>query len=834
MIDIAGNKLMIKKVILFLLYIIIITNVKLAHGKGMSETKIIIVGEIIDKETKEPLEFSSIIFYTKKDSVVIAGGISDDKGKFSIEVNQTAFFIKVEFIGYGSKIISEINLKNGQQVLDLGTIELEPSVETMEAVEIRVAKSSVMLRLDKRVFNVGKDLVSAGGTAEDILRNVPGVSVDVDGSITLRSSTGVLILLNGRSSSLLDSDNSAGLRQIQASQIDKIEVITNPSSRYEAEGTAGIINIILKSSQEKGLNGSVNANIGHPENFGLGANINYNKNKFNWFTGIGAWYVNRPGTGSFRNQFYDLGNPDNTLFSNMDRTHERKSLVGFFKFGADYRINSKNTLMTSLSLRSSNDNNPSQLIYKDALGSIDNIFLITQRDESETEEEGEIDCFLTHKKVFDRKGHQLITEVQYENRTEEEVSIYKELFFDKNNAAIDTTDFNQLSNNEEGNKLFIVKSDYIQPFGKESKFELGFQSSFRSIGNDYKVRELLNNVEIPDTNFTNNFKYEEIIHGIYGNVGSKVDKFSFQFGLRIEHSDVITKLLLTNENNPRNYYNFFPSAFFTYDLSSSDALQLSYSRRIQRPSFWDLNPFFTLRDRRNIFRGNPNIEPELTDSYELGYVKYWEKGSLSSIAYYRKTDDVIKRLQRVDINNPERTITQAENLDFKRNFGVEITYFFSPKKWYLLNGDVNIYHSNSQGTYEYAGESYSVGGKSFSMKSKVSARFSYWEKVTTQFTISYEAPRRTTQGINKSTTGVDIASSIDLLKSNGTLTLSVGDLFNTRRRRSISEDETFISEDNFLWQSRSILLSFNYRFNQQKNRNHIYSFPKEENEDENF
>ena len=793
-----------------------------------------IIGKIVDGSTATPLEFGTITLYSQEDSLIITGGISDVKGKFLIETNNKSFFIKVEFIAYKAKTIDKIELKREGALLDLGTIKLVPDIEMLGEVSVRAEKSSIIMSLDKRVFNVGKDLTSRGGTAEDILRNVPGVAVDIDGNLTLRSAGTVRVLLDGKPSLLISGDHSNGLRQIQANMIEHIEVVTNPSARYEAEGMAGIINIVLKKNKRKGLNGSVNTNVGVPDNYGLGVNINYKKNKLNWFTGIGGWYVNRPGTGSFRNQFYNLENPDSTIFSSMDRTHERQSMPIYFKIGADYEFNAKNILMTSFSYRRSNHNNSSELIYEDAYGNPDNIFLITQRQENETENEAGLKYFLTYKKLFSRKGHYLITDVRYEDRTQKEVSFYDEMYFKKGNIQMDTSDLNQLSNEEEGNRRLGIRLDYVQSFKEEGKFEGGFQSSFRTITNDYRVRELVDEIEIPDPYFTNNLDYNEHIHAVYANFGNKINKFSFQFGLRAEYSDVKTRLLVTKETNPRKYTNLFPSTFFTYDLPDNNAIQLSYSRRIQRPSFIDLNPFFTLIDRRNIFRGNPNVDPELTDSYELGHVKYWEKGSLSSILYFRKTDAVIKRIQRVDENFPDRTITQAENLDFKRNYGLELIYSFSPNKWWQVNGDVNFYHSLSQGTYLYAGQAIFVGGESFSMTAKTSSRITLWKKVITQATFNYAAPRTTTQGVNKSMLALDFAASMDLLKNNGTVTLSINDIFNTRRRRSVSEDLTFISEDNFLWQSRSVLLSFNYRFNQLKKRNDIYSYPVEEENDETF
>jgi len=813
-------------------------NGMLTSENGMipsSKVTVILSGKVVDKSTQKPLEYSTITLYSLEDSSIITGVIANKKGDFSIKTSLEKFFIKIEFIAYQPKTINKIDLTGKQKKLDLGIIDLMPNLEMLQGVEVRAEKSSIMMSLDKRIFNVGKDLVSEGGTAEDILRNAPGIWVDINGNVSLRSSGSVRILINGQTSLLISGESLEGLRQIRANSIDYIEIITNPSARYEAEGMSGIINIVLKKNQDKGLNGAISSNIGHPDNFGLGGNLNYKKNKFNLFAGMGAWYINRVGTGNFRNRFFNLGKIDSTLFSNMDRMHERRSMPVNAKIGVDYYLNPQNTLTTSFSYRTSKDKNTSQLIYKDAYGSLDNIHLITERQENEKGKDDNLSGFLRHERLFSKKDHQLTTDIRYEKETEMETSLYDEKYFDGENIQIDTSGFNQLTNNESGNRLLVIKSDYILPLGKASKFEGGFQSSFRTITNDYGVNQIINNVETPDSNFTNNFKYHEIIHGVYANYGSKFEKLSFQTGIRVEYSDIESGLNIMNETKGNQYLNFFPSAFIGYDLQDNNGIQLSYSRRIERPTFLDLSPFFTLRDRRNIWKGNPNIRPEFTHAFELGYIRYWKRGTLSAVTYYRKTKDVIKRIQRIDERFPETTITQTENLALKRNFGIEFTYSFRVANWWRLNGDTNFFHSFSGGTYEYQGKDIYVGGKSFSLTSKTISRMTFWEKLNTQMIFTYSAPRTTTQGVNRATIALDFATSIDVLNNNnGTIALSISDVFNTRRRRSFSEDETFYSEDNFLWQSRAIILSFHYRLNQHKKQSQIYSSPIKENNEERF
>lgn len=805
------------------------------NGKDLPiEKTITITGKVVDEDTGNPLEYSTVRLYSLEDSVVIAGDVTDNKGRFSIAISKTAFYIEIEFFAYKTKTIDKVNFRNGRDVMDLGTIKMELNPEVLGTVEVRAKKSSVMMTLDKRVFNVGQDLVSQGGTAEDILRNVPGVWVDINGEVTLRSSEGVLILLDGQNSLLVDGENSEGLRQIQASSIESIEIITNASAKYEAGGSAGVINIILKKNDKDGFNGGIGSNLGHPHNYGFGVNMNYRKKKINLFAAAGIWYIQREGTGEFRNRFFHPLDSDSTLFSNMDRTHKRRGVPINAKVGIDYYLNPSNTLTSSFSHRQSNDDNTSELIYRDGYGSIDNVYLITQRQENEEGKESNFNGFLRHRKKFSKKKHSLTSEIRYEREIEVESSIFDEKYLNGNKIPIDTIDFDQSTHNESRNNLLIARSDYVLPLEHESKFEAGFQSSFRTIGNDYMVNNIINDVSMLDTNFTNNFSYDEIIHGVYANYGSKIKNFSFQTGLRMEYSNIKSRLNTGDGLKHSKYLSFFPSAFVGYNFKKDNGIQLSYSRRIERPTFLDLNPFFTIRDRRNIWKGNPNIRPEFTHVFEFGYIKYWDKGTLSAMTYYRRTKDVIKRIQRLDDRFPETTITQTENLDIKENFGIEFTYTFTLYEWWKLNGDMNFFHSSSEGTYNYQGEDVYVGGESFSLTSKTTTRFTFWKKLNTQATFSYSAPRTTTQGVNRAAYSLNLAASMDLLKNNGTITLSATDIFNTNRRRSYSEDETFYSEDNFLWQSRSIILSFHYRLNQHKKQSQIYSSPIKEDNEEQF
>ncbi|MFT4971030.1 MAG: ferric enterobactin receptor [Saprospiraceae bacterium] len=814
-----------KKSLTFLLYFLATFTFLTAQDSYQSAeistlkppVKATIKGKIVDAETNESLGFSTITLFAQKDSTVVTGSITDMDGNFLMETTPGRYFAKAEYIAYQSKFIENIELKKGKLNLDLGKIKLAGDAKTLAQVEVRAEKSQMTMSLDKRVFNVGKDLASAGGTAEDILDNVPSVTVDVEGNVSLRGTGGVRILVNGKPSSLISAENPNGLRQIQASMIDRIEVITNPSARYEAEGMAGIINIVLKKNQAKGLNGSFDVNVGYPEDFGLGINLNYRKNKFNWFTNIGLRYRNGPGSGSLKQIFYNE-NPDSVLFTQMKRKHERGGYSGNFKFGADYFFNPKSILTTAFSYQRGDENNSARLIYRDSYGSFDNVSLITNRTDNEFEDEADLEYSLTYRRIFEKKGHEFTADIRYEDRTEMEGSVFEETYFNGENVALNLPVFDQRSDNSEGNERLNVKVDYVQPFSKDSKFEIGMQISFRTIDNDYVVKEVRNGEEFIDPNFTNQFIYDENIHALYSSYGNKINKFSYQIGLRAEYSDVRTELATTNEINDRQYANLFPSAFISYNLKEKNAVQLSYSRRIRRPRFWDLNPFFTLSDRRNTFSGNPNLNPEFTNSYEFQHIKYFEKGSLSSSIYYRHTDDVIQRIQKPVEGFPDRTQTAPENLATQKDMGIEFTYNYSAAKWWRLSGDVNFFYSEVAGSYEFEDKVIDLYGETYSMTGRLTSKTTLWKKIDTQVRINYRAPRTTAQGKYKSITSVDIGANIDILKNNGTLTLSVRDLFNSRRRRGVTQGFNFESENEFQWRERSFVLALNYRLNQKKKR----------------
>ena len=771
--------------------------------------KLKIVGKIIDEQSNNPLEFATISFFNIADASLIGGGLSELDGTFTAEIPDVPAYAVIEFIGYDAVTINPIQVENAvkkSKVVDMGNILISQSSLDLQEVEIRAEKSETQFSLDKRVFNVGKDLANRGGSAVDILDNVPSVTVDVDGEVSLRGSTGVRILVNGKRSGLGES-----LRNIPSNQIERIEVITNPSARYDAEGMAGIINIILKKDTRQGFNGSFDANIGSPFQSGLGANINYRKNKINWFAGYGFQYRESPGQGKQVNRFFKS---DTTNITNLDKTYQRNGISNTLRLGMDYFFTDKTSLTASFRYQDSEQDNETVNLYDDYINSFPgNLVGSAIRTDDEVENESQLEYSLNFSKEFSSRDHVLKVSIDYEDELEVESSNFEELISVK--GAPDRTLY-QRSKNDEGQKEWVVQADYIHPFSKDHKIEFGVKGSFRDITNDYAVEEITGGEWRILDSISNNFIYNENIAAAYTQYGNTFGKFSFQLGLRYEYADITTELLQSMQRNQRNRGDFFPSAFFSYKVSEVDAMQISYSRRIRRPHFWHLNPFFTYNDRRNLFSGNPNLNPEYTDSYELNYLKFWDNTTLTAGLFYRHSTGVIERIRRIiEVDGIEVTQLKPENLAERNDYGLELSLSYSALKWLRLDASGNLFRSITNGTN--LGESFE--NDTYTWTSKFTSRFTFWKGSDLQLRMNYRAPRETTQGKNKSMTSLDIGWSKDFLaKKNLTVTLSVRDVFNSRKRRYEQYGENFSTVGEHQWRARSVNLAFNYRINQKKQR----------------
>jgi len=763
-----------------------------------------IVGMVQDSISNVPLGYATIQIIKVADESIATGGITDDAGKFEIDIPLGEYYAIVDFIGYKQVTTSSFMLSKSTPRYEMGKLLIAPVANTLDEIVVQAEKSSMELSLDKRIFNVGKDLGNAGGSASEILNNIPSVTVDAEGEVSLRGSNNVRILIDGKPSGLVSFKGGSGLQQLQASLVEKVEIITNPSARYEAEGMGGIINIVLKKDRKQGFNGSFELSGGNPLNVGGAANLNYRKNNLNFFINYGISYRKLPST---RSVYQEVYSNDTTLISEHSFDHELEGFSQNIRGGLDYFFSETSILTASYLFRRSDGTRYSFIQYDDYLQSLNNSLGYTTRIQEEDEAEPNNEYAVSYKKLFERKGHEFNADIRFLDNWEDSDQVYTESNYSAAGEKIGSS--LQLSPNFETEKQLLFQADYIYPFGKEGKLEVGARSSTRDITNDYLVSEEDVSGEFqPLPGLDNDFTYSENINSAYGIYANKVKKVAYQIGLRTEWTDIETVLEETGEKNPREYVNLFPSAHLTFDLVNDHAIQMSYSRRIRRPTYRELTPFFTFADNRNFYSGNPDLNPEFSDVFEIGHIKYFEKGSLASSIYYRTTDGIAQSIRTVDSEGFSNS--RPENLKNEQAYGLEFTAGYTPVPWWKLDFNFNLYHaeidaSNFNTAFDSKTDTWFV---------RQTSRFTLSPKSDLQFRANYEAPKKVPQGKTKSLYYFDLAFTQDIFGERGTLTLNAADILNSRKFRSIIQGDNFYAETESQRQQRQINLTLSYRINQ--------------------
>ena len=763
-------------------------------------------GTILDGSNREPLPFASVGVYSERDSL-IGGGISDDKGRFNVDLPFGKFYALVEFMGYEAVKTDFFSLNRENSNVDLGNISLASSAADLEEVVVQGDKTLMELSLDKRIFNVGKDLANAGGTASDILMNLPSVAVDPEGNVRLRGSTNVRILIDGKPSGLVSFKGGAGLRQLQANMVERVEVITNPSARYEAEGMAGVINIVLKKDNKQGFNGSFEVIGGSPLNAGFSTNVNYRKNRINWFLNYSFARRHQPNRKELYQEVYNQDGTTSILLQNNSGIF--RNYNNNIRGGLDYYFSESSILTASYLWRRNDGRRITDIRYEDYLNSTDNFqgYSLRRQDEKESEPNSEIS--VNYKKTFAQKGHELVTTFTYLNYWERSDQVFTEFFFNPQGVSTPQRDLYQTSLNDEYENQYLLQLDYTKPFAKEGKFETGIRTSFREMENDFLVSQRNESGEVlPLPGLDNIFLYDENILAAYGILGNKTGKWTYQGGLRAEHTDIRTTLVETNVQNPRKYTNLFPSAHFTYSISTENAFQLSYSRRVRRPVYNDLSPYVTFSDQRNFFSGNPDLNPEFTDAFELGHIKYLDKGTVFSTVYFRNTVDKIERIRRVNENGFAETL--PFNLTGEQSVGVEFTADYRLKEWWKLNTNLNFFHASIDGSNVQA----DFQAKTTSWLLRQTSRFTLGSGWDMQLRANYDARQKTAQGVRKGIFFMDFSASRRIMQERGTIILTANDILNTRWNRSITQGLGFYTEEDSQMIRRQINLTFSYRIKQ--------------------
>ncbi|KZS42662.1 TonB-dependent receptor [Aquimarina aggregata] len=803
------------KKFLFVLSLFVLYTIQ-AQQRNFPTGPINIKGIILDQDTNTPLEYATLSFFNPRLQKVVTGGITDGNGQFNIEIDAGVYDISIEYISFETKKISKQKLfKN----TDLGTITLALDRESLDDVVVIAEKTTVEVRLDKKIYNVGKDLTVSGGTVSDVLDNVPSVSVDVEGNVALRGNDNVRILINGKPSGLVGLNSTDALRQLPAESIERVEVITSPSARYDAEGTAGILNIILRRSKLQGLNGAITINSGYPLRAGISGNINYRTGDFNFFTTSGYNYREIPGNSLSETRFLNiddngLDNPDTFLNEKRDFDRIRKGLNT--NFGVEWYINDSSSLTTSFLFRSSdNESNTTNIISEpDANGTIlsQNI-----RFDPEIEDDVTKQFSLNYTKNFNTSGHKLTFDFQKEKSNEEEDSRITQ----DNQSAI------ELVNTNEDQDRILLQADYVLPLKKKSQFELGYRGNFNTLDTDYLVQIEDNGIITTDTDLSNTLLYKEYVNAVYSQYGSKTGKLSYLLGLRIESTRITIDQQTTNDLSKKNYTDVFPTVNLGLEISEKQSITLGYNRRIRRPRSRFINPFPSRSSATNLFQGNPDLDPSYANTFDLGYLHKFGKLTLNSSVYYNRSTQVFNFISEdtgdtatigVDENDVPVIVPVIRrtpiNLTSADRYGFEFTLIYNPSRKWRINGNFNAFQNNVRG--ENNGES--LDADNFSWFARLNNKITLPAKIDWQTSIFYRGPNENAQTKSDGIFSTTLAFSKDLFKEKASVTFNVNDVFNSRKRMSTATTSTFISDSEFQWRERSFNLSFTYRFNQKKKK----------------
>lgn len=757
-----------------------------------------VMGQILD-EAGQPLEFATIKVLSKADSSLITGVSSGEDGNYVLEkVPFGDYLLKTTFFGY-TAIYDELSLSAESPFARKEPVKMSISEELAE-VQIEHEVKVFETKIDKKIYNVDKDLNSKGGNGLDVLRNVPSLDVDANDVITLRGDENVNIFIDGRPSSM---PASVLLKQLPASAIEKVEIVTNPSAKYDPEGMSGIINIVLKKNKTQGFNANVNVSMGRGKTnkYNGSLMLSYKNDKFNvtsnlnYFTGPFWWGGDGGRTFDYEGSEQSLNNEDEGQFHS-------NSVFG--KVGVDYFANEKNTLYLNGSLNQNlgwqtgfnNYENFNEGIYTGS--STRNTFGDSPRQGYEINGGWQTQ--------FDTPEHTFDLDAQYSSNVEDKHQRYWEKFYDVNGTYNGTPALQNL-NTLSDRQVLLIKGDYVKPFNDSTSLEAGIHSTTRLTGSDIYSENLdwSTNQFVPDTNMNNEFQYNQQVFAAYTTFGQQRGKFGYKLGVRVEQTNTDSELITTQEKFTNDYFSIFPSGHLSYKLKQVNEFQLSYSRRINRPDLGVLNPFAVMNDRYTVQRGNPFLKPEFVDVFELSYLRTSKKYTLNATTYYRKINDMMRRFLT---NEGELASVSYVNLSSSTLTGAELITGYTPNKWLRATLTLNYWNSTVNDTTT-GNEDFNTDG--WSANAAVSFRFKKgW---SFQFNGRYNGEMQVTQGVILPMYGMDLSASKQILKQKGSISVRASDIFGTRRFAFISEDVPGIQfTTNRYWESQTVYVTFNYFF----------------------
>lgn len=766
---------------------------------------------VIDGLSKEPVGFASAALLTQASKSYVKGMQTVDDGKILFtDVAPGVYAIRITYVGYENYLQEQVTVEAGQRV-ELGNILLKASGELLEEVVVEGTPPPMQLGIDRKIFNVAQSTISVGGNASDLLSNVPSLQVDMDGSVSLRGSSSVRVLINGRESSLGGGDITQVLQAMPANMIERVEVITNPSSKFDAEGQSGIVNIVLKKDTRIGLNGSINASAGSYNNYNTGLNLNFRGDKLNYY---GGYHFNR------RNSVGD-GFNSTRQYANESLTENRSSsnrlgLNHSIRLGTDYYITDKTLIGLSgdISLRGNDRNEDMFYSYHN------NPQFTGTSDRASRQDEDDIgfDLDLDFEHKFAREGELLSASFDYGNDSEAGVNRFDQVFTD-----VGMVPDRRVNDTREAGRSIRAHIDYVRPLGEDSKFEAGYRTSIRRADEEQRSRyfDADQNAFVPDYDLTNDFDMENTVHALYANFQNKItDRLGFQLGLRAEQAYLNTDFTSFDPDIPPadrsasgrlDYFRVYPSIFLTQEFGNENQVQASYTRRVSRPRGWQINPFVDVSDPMNISQGNPNLMPEDIHSFELSYAKFWDDVTLTSSAYFRRVNDVVQPIITEVAGMDGVTFSQWDNISRNESSGLELISAINFSKDIDVMANANLNYSKFYGSEQH--QIAPTDGFNWDVNLTANYRIMPW--LSAQARGEYRAPRIMAQGRGIEQFVVDAGVRWDVLDRKGSIMFNVRDLLNQRRWGGYTQTNEFYRYFESRWMRRMFMLSFTYRFGKQ-------------------
>ncbi len=808
-----------------------------AASMAFAQEKVNVVGKIVDNNN-QAVPYASVTFGNKANKILSDAVLTDESGSYQVALAPGQYEVSIEAIDY-KKLVTNKTIAPGRNdgnftITKEASATLTPT-QNIEGVTIVAASTKpYKVELDKKTYNVSADLLSKGGNLQDVLQNVPSVSVDTDGTVTMRGNSNVRFLINGKPSSLLGIDDGANaLQSIPSESIERIEVITNPSSKYEASGTAGILNIILKKEKKAGFNGSVTGAIGYLPRTNLNANLNWRKGDWTWYVNGGGGY--QKGESTSKNYMTRKEDPtslsaDKFPFiksSNQDGKSTREGdnynlTAGFVRdIGEKTSINFSGMVRT-FDNDSDNMNRYAERIYSNTTNYQD---VVRERQSIGNNKNlaTQLDFGIDQK--LDDNGQNLSVSGSFQTNKSDGGNQIIQNFFVNNILQNAGNSINNVLTDSKS-RTFIGKADYELPLGEKSRIEAGARYDYNRNTYDYFVNQSDDGGPLFQRyDFTSNTVYAENILGVYAQFKSKIgEKLAYQLGLRSELSKIDIDFNTFDKNgspiqNPtvnKNYTKFFPTVFLSYNVMDDSQFLLNYSRRINRPRAFSMIPFMSFDDDRNLFRGNPDLNPSYENSFEFGYSIAKKKFTINPTLYYKKSEDEQNRYQYLDDTNAINTI--PVNVGSENNYGLDLNGTYDPFAWWKMMFSADLYGYKNTGRYNMFPEDptkeMDFSGDGFSYRLRLTNTFRPNKNLNIQIQSFYRAGEKTAMMNRKAMYGVDFGATQTIWKGNGTLAFNIRDVFNTRKMRVDTNSQQFTRSMEMQWMPRQFSLSLTYRFKQ--------------------